>query len=107
MRFLPTVIVVLAVATAYPVAARSVPETSACYIRLKDKTCFFKLYAHLKIGMRREDVQRLMGEADYSPIDGQVRYSVRSTGVSLVIEYRDRTGIDTGRIVGYRLIDAR
>ncbi len=91
----------------------SVEKASVTYKR--DKS-----YASLEIiaggffkGMRRAEIERQLGEADYSPTDGQYYYSSdrsvyveeqdRKVTVGLVVDYRDENGITTETLQIFRL----
>jgi outer membrane protein assembly factor BamE (lipoprotein component of BamABCDE complex) len=64
-------------------------------------------------GMRRSEVERLLGDPDYSPIDGQYYYSSsgsvdsdeqgRGVTAGLVVDYRDEHGEVTDTLYEYRL----
>jgi hypothetical protein len=70
----------------------------------------------LKVGMPRAKVEEILGEPDYSPVEGQYYYSSNrenSKGVivGLVVEYRrtEYRGSDihtaiTGRLESFRLM---
>lgn len=52
-------------------------------------------------GTPRSRVEALLGEPDYSPVDGQVYYSSQDNGASadsLVIDYRDANGTVTSSV---------
>jgi outer membrane protein assembly factor BamE (lipoprotein component of BamABCDE complex) len=66
------------------------------------------IYKNLSKGMQRKEVERLLGEPDYSPIDGQYYYSSnrsayaedqgREVAIGVVVDYRDRNGDITEKL---------
>lgn len=66
------------------------------------------IHGHLSKGMARNEVERLLGEPDYSPTDGQYYYSSslseyskeqeRETPVGLIVDYRDKSGAITSTL---------
>jgi hypothetical protein len=81
--------------------AKELQEASISYKTNKDYASLAVLAAHLRKGMARTEVEALLGEADYSPIEGQDYYSSgrrehKGSGkeqitlpVGLVADYRD------------------
>jgi len=63
------------------------------------------IYKNLSPGMQRKEIERLLGEPDYSPGDGQDYYSSdrsvyvedqeREVVVGLVVDYQDKNGAVT------------
>lgn len=75
---------------------RKSKTASARYKRYHDYTSLKTLTKCLKLGMPRSEVESLLGEPDYSPIEGQYYYSSNrknAEGVilGLVVEYRKTT----------------
>jgi hypothetical protein len=68
---------------------------------------------HLSTGLSRGDVERLLGEPDYSPTEGLYYYSSakkarseqhdREVTLGLVVDYRDKSGADTKSLQKYQL----
>jgi hypothetical protein len=64
-------------------------------------------------GMPRKEVERLLGEPDYSPVDGLYYYSSnhaelskeqgREVTVGLVVDYRDKKGVVTDTLQDFRM----
>lgn len=73
------------------------------------------IYAHLSAGVKREEVEKLLGEPDYSPTDGLYFYSSsqkifienenRHTSPGLTVDYRDKKGIITKKLQQFQLRD--
>jgi outer membrane protein assembly factor BamE (lipoprotein component of BamABCDE complex) len=71
------------------------------------------IYRTFTKGMLRQEVETLLGDPDYSPIDGQYYYSSdhseysedqqRDIGVGLVVDYRDSDGNVTDRLQDFWL----
>jgi hypothetical protein len=72
------------------------------------------LVKYLKRGMPRSKVVSILGEPDYSPVDGQYYYSSDKTNskgviIGLVVEYRKYVGNDvdmtvTGKLESFKLM---
>jgi hypothetical protein len=89
---------------------------SARYKKSRDYRSLRVLTKRLKVGMPRAKVEEVLGEPDYSPVEGQYYYSSdreNSKGVilGLVVEYRrtEYRGGDihtaiTGRLESFRLM---
>ena len=83
----------------------SVETASAEFKQYKSYDNLQILHERLFIGMHQSEVIRLLGEPDYSPIEGQYYYSTdryeyyeeqdREVPVGLVVDYRDEKGIVT------------
>ncbi len=79
-------------------------KLSASFRKNHDFQSLNSLAGHLKLGMPRAEVERMLGDPDYSPIEGQFYYASkdRKTGkgtpVGLIVEYR-RTNPKTGEVV--------
>jgi len=86
----------------------SLESASASYKQHRYYTSLEKIYKNLSSGMYRKEVVRLLGEPDYSPINGQYYYSSngseyseeqkREISVGLVVDYRDENGEITERL---------
>ena len=84
---------------------QSLERASRNYKADKDYASLQVIYKHLDEGMKRTEVERLLGEPDYPPIEGQYYFStdhseypkdgatdrVKVT-VGLVIDYRNQLG---------------
>jgi peptidoglycan/xylan/chitin deacetylase (PgdA/CDA1 family) len=92
----------------------SLDEARRSYATHRDYQSLVTLHAELAQGMERDAVIALLGEPDYSPIDGQSYYSSDKVEanpdpdypdavVGLVVEYRDAAGEDTGRLQSFEL----
>ena len=83
---------------------RSSAELSAAFQKDHDYESLAALVGHLRLGMPRTEVERLLGQPTYSPIDGQYYYAVsdrrteEGTPIGLIVEYR-RTDVRTGAVV--------
>ncbi len=83
----------------------SIENDSAKYKHDKDYTSLEVLYKNLSKGMHRNEVERLLGEPDYSPLNGQYYYSSdrsvyakdqkREVPVGLIVDYRNKNGLIT------------
>ena len=91
-----------------------VEDASRSYREKQDFASLEVLHAHLTQGMPRREVERLLGESDYSPTDGQYYYGsdrISSSGeggtprssVGLVVDYRDASGAVTSQIQSFDL----
>jgi outer membrane protein assembly factor BamE (lipoprotein component of BamABCDE complex) len=86
----------------------SIEKASANYKQDRDYTSLEIIYKNLSKGMQRKEVERLLGEPDYSPIDGQYYYSSnrsayaedqgREVAIGVVVDYRDRNGDITEKL---------
>lgn len=82
-----------------------IEDASARYKLDKNYTSLKVIFKSLHKGMDRQSVERLLGEPDYSPIDGQYYYSSdgtssmeaqgREVDLGLVVDYRDPEGAVT------------
>ncbi|OGD25349.1 MAG: hypothetical protein A2Y56_10125 [Candidatus Aminicenantes bacterium RBG_13_63_10] len=83
---------------------RSSAELSAAFQKDHGYESLAALIGHLRLGMPRAEVERLLGQPTYSPIDGQYYYAVsdrrteEGTPIGLIVEYR-RTDVRTGDVV--------
>ncbi len=91
----------------------SLENASVSYKQNKDYLSLKNIHKSFAKGMQRKKVESLLGEADYSPIDGQYYYSSdryeysedqeRDVSIGLVIDYRDIDGEITEKLQEYRL----
>ncbi|UTW45128.1 hypothetical protein KFE80_12280 [bacterium SCSIO 12696] len=119
VKFLTTLLCFLML---YGCSENELENASASYKSNHDYESLAKIHASLTEGMRKSDVEMLLGESDYSPIEGQYYYSsdryspIEGSGnppttanVGLIVEYRiteypgDGTikSILTDRLQGY------
>ncbi|KPJ87743.1 MAG: hypothetical protein AMJ53_17680 [Gammaproteobacteria bacterium SG8_11] len=97
-------------------ADQSVQQASASYKKNHDYASLERIVAHLNKGMKREKVENLLGEPDYSPTEGQYYYSsdrreaiegtdqgTREVSVGLVVEYRDKNENLTNELQEFQL----
>ena len=78
------------------------------YRQNRDFMSLEAIYNSFDKGMGRAEVERLLGEPDYSPIDGQYYYSSdrsvysddqgKDVNLGLVVDYRDMNGEITDRL---------
>lgn len=83
----------------------SIKKYSAQYKHNKDYKSLEIIFKSLSKGMQRTEVECLLGEPDYSPIDGQYYYDSnrsvysedqeRRVPFGLVVDYRNRDGLIT------------
>lgn len=82
-------------------SSQSLKNASLSYKTHKDWPSLQIIYSHLAGGMKRAEVESLVGEPDYSPIEGQYYYSSDrkedSAGqvevpLGLVLDYRNEDG---------------
>lgn len=87
-------------------------QASASYKMHRDYASLKKIFPHLTRGMKRSDVERLLGEPDHSPCEGLFYYSSdreeslsdegappdRKAVVGIVLDYRDKKGVLTDRL---------
>ena len=89
-------------------------EASRSYRETQDFASLEILHAHLTKGMPRPEVERLLGEPDYSPTDGQYYYGSDRTApqgedgtpgstIGLVVDYRDGSGAVTNELQSFDL----
>jgi hypothetical protein len=77
---------------------QALEESGRSYRLHKDFASLETISRCLTIGMTRGEIEKLLGKADYSPIEGQEYYSSgqqSDKGQTLVVEYRDEQGIVT------------
>ena len=88
-----------------------VKNASISYKTHKDNVSLQMIYKHLTKGMKRTDVESLLGEPDYCPIQGQYYYSSDRTEypagdranqaevpVGVVLDYRNEEGVLTDEL---------
>lgn len=82
-------------------------QASRSYRANRDYASLESIHGQLTEGMDRAEVERLLGEPDYSPIEGQSYYSSdrrEAAGdrgdvpVGVVVDYRDESGAVTDRL---------
>lgn len=87
--------------------APTLDDASRSYKANRDYASLEMIFGRLSPGMDRSEVERLLGEPDYSPTDGQFYYSSdrRDTDenpdgspVGLVVDYRDGDGAVTDTV---------
>lgn len=95
--------------------AQELEPASRSYKAHRDYASLEVISRHLRKGMERSSVEELLGEADYSPIEGQEYYSsdrreaVRhgkqevQIPVGLMIDYRDEQGRVGEQVQKFRL----
>jgi hypothetical protein len=86
----------------------SLENASVSYKEHKDYASLEDIYKRFSKGLQRKEVERLLGEPDYSPIEGQYYYSSdqseysenqeRKVSIGLVVDYRDSNGRITKRL---------
>ncbi len=91
----------------------SMENAGTSYRHGKDYASLEVIYKNMSRGMHRKEIERLLGEPDYSPTDGQYYYSStrtvysenqdRDVAVGLVVDYRDEKGTVTARLHEFRL----
>jgi hypothetical protein len=96
-------------------AGQSVADASASYKTRRDYASLATIHSHLIKGMPRAEVERLLGEPDYSPTEGQYYYSSDRKEASpdsadrpwatlgLVVDYRDGNDDVTDRLQDFTL----
>ncbi|WP_417913425.1 hypothetical protein [Candidatus Electronema sp. TJ] len=74
-------------------------QAAASYRQRKDSASLEIIHLNLHRGMPQAEVEGLLGEPDYSPIEGQQYYASRWDGTkqsgpppTLVVDYRDAQG---------------
>jgi hypothetical protein len=100
---------------ACPSPSRSLTDASASYRNQRDYASLATIHSHLAKEMPRTEVERLLGEPDYSPTEGQYYYSSDRKEAStspadrppatlgLVVDYRDANGAVTNRLQRFTL----
>jgi len=97
------------------VQVQALEQASRSYKAHKDYASLEAIYRHLSKRMERGEVEDLLGEPDYSPIEGLYYYSssrrkAESRGkeqinlpVGLVVDYRDKEGLLTEKLQIFQL----
>lgn len=74
-------------------------QAAASYQQRKDAASLEVIHRHLRKGMPQAEVEGLLGESDYSPIEGQQYYASRRDEAkqsgpppTLVVDYRNAQG---------------
>lgn len=81
--------------------AQSLEQASFSYKTHKDYSSLIIIYQHLDKGMKRTDVEHILGAPDYSPIEGQYYYSSTNGGqttIGVIVDYRDKNGFLTSEL---------
>ena len=94
----------------------SLEQASINYKKYHDYASLETIYRHLAKGMRRTEAEHLLGEPDYSPIEGQCYYSSdreedsangndghSKVPVGIILDYRDKKGVSTGKIQTFQM----
>lgn len=91
-------------------SAPALDQASRSYRANRDYVSLETIHGQLTEGMDRGEVERLLGEPDYSPTEGQFYYSSdrRATAgdredvpVGVVVDYRDESGAITGTLQAF------
>jgi hypothetical protein len=107
-RVFRSALLLLACLVSLPLAASGVPaegelmQASTSYRQQRDSSSLERIHHALYRGMRRVEVEGLLGEPDYSPLEGQYYYASRwnqeareDPAPTLVVDYRDAQGEPT------------
>ncbi len=99
-----------------PTQELELEDSGRSYKTQRDYVSLEVIYRHLRKGMERSEVEELLGEPDYSPVEGQYYYSsdrretvnrgkeqVRVSVVGMVVDYRDEQGMLTEQLQVFRL----
>ncbi len=100
-----TVLLLLPLAACGEQENKDLSAASRNYKQHRDSQSLEHISRHLYAGMLRVEVEGLLGEADYSPIEGQYYYASTWNAVqqntsapTLVVDYRDAEGEPTARL---------
>jgi hypothetical protein len=95
------------------VQAQPPTQAGGCARRQKDRACLEATYRALYTGMARSDVERLLGEPDYSPLEGLYYYAShqreasadggRRATLTLIVDYRNEQSVPTDTLHAFRL----
>ena len=107
--------IILLLTASCGVQIQALEQASRSYKADKDYVSLEVIYRHLSKRMERGEVEDLLGEPDYSPIEGLYYYSssrrkAESRGkeqitmpVGLVVDYRDKKGLLTEKLQIFQL----
>ena len=86
---------------------------SSKYKQNRDYDSLTTIYEHIHEGIAKTKIEELLGEPDYSPIDGLYYYSSnkstysefqnKDVPVGLIVDYRNSEGIPTEKLTKYLL----
>jgi hypothetical protein len=82
--------------------ASALDRAASNYRQTKSDASLEVIMRSLHKGMPRIEVERLVGAADYSPIEGQYYYSSTRANYGLIVDYR-REGQITDRLQDFTL----
>ncbi len=97
-------LVLTAFASACVSKSEPLPKLAAGFQKNHDYQSLTLLLSHVRLGMTRDEVEKLLGRPDYSPIEGQYYYGLsdrnteEGTPVGLIVEYR-RVNYRTGESI--------
>jgi hypothetical protein len=104
-QFFATLLLAILLISCVAQAQPLLEQASSSYKLRKDYASLEVIHRHLALGMARPAVETLLGEADYSPIEGQYYYlsdrqeRLKDAGeeqgeasVGLVLDYRNKQG---------------
>ncbi len=81
---------------------KELTQAAVSWRQQRDAASLRIIHRHLRAGMPQAEVEGLLGEADYSPIEGQQYYASRRDKAeqsgpppTLVVDYRDAQGVLT------------
>lgn len=100
-----------------PSTPQVLKQASVSYKKHRDYASLKRIFRHLNKGMKRTDVERLLGEPDYSPGEGLFYYSsdrkasLSDAGappymkavVGIIVDYRDERGVLTNRLHAFSI----
>jgi outer membrane protein assembly factor BamE (lipoprotein component of BamABCDE complex) len=91
----------------------AIEEASRSYKQNKNYASLEIIHKNISKGMQRKQVENLLGEPDYSPVNGQYYYSSdqssyveeqeRQISIGLVVDYRDNNNVVTKSLENYWL----
>lgn len=109
-NFVPTLFLIILLAAC---SSSLLEDKSAQYKRDKEYRSLQVIFENLSKGMPRKEVERLLGDPDYSPTNGQYYYSSsqsvyskdqdRTVPVGLVVDYCDTSGKLTDTLQAFSL----
>lgn len=84
---------------------KELAQAASSWRQRKDSVSLEIIHRHLRLGMLRAEVEGLLGEPDYSPIEGQEYYAARreekttdGPPPTLVVDYRNAQGETTAAL---------